>query len=92
MLFIVSSDVKKADPATRRLIRSHAMQGIKKKRRQFVMVQGTSSALPPVTPLVLEEMIETCAPMLPGCIGSDLSFVEFADDIEPSMLLKIVKG
>lgn len=65
------------------------MQGIKKKRRRFVEVQGTPSALPQV---MLEETIEPCAPVLPSRIGSDLSFVDFADEIEPSMLLKIVKG
>ena len=92
MLFIVSSDVKKADPATRKLIKSHAMQGIKKKRRQFAKVLETPIALPRTLPVMLEETIETCAPALPGRIGSDLSFVEFADEIEPSILLNIVKG
>jgi hypothetical protein len=80
MLFIVSSDIKKADPVTRKLIRSHAMQGIKKKRRRFVMVQEPSSTL------------AHAAPALPRRIGSDLSLAEFADEIEPLVLLNIVKG
>jgi hypothetical protein len=92
MLFIVSSDVKKADSATRKLIRSHAMQGIKKKRRRFVKVQDTPSALPHVAPVMLEETMETCAPPLPDRLGSDLSFLVCADEIEASMLLNIVKG
>jgi hypothetical protein len=92
MLFVVSLDVKKADPATRKLIRSHAMKGIKKNRRRVVKVQETLSALPHAAPVMLENPIETCGPALPGRVGSDLSFVEFADEIEPSMLLNIVKG
>ena len=92
MLFIVSQDAKKADPATRKLIRSHAMQGIKKKRRQFGKVQETPSALPLPAPVMLEETTETCAPALPGRLDSDLSFLVSADEIEPSMLLNIVKS
>jgi hypothetical protein len=92
MLFIVSSDTKRADPATRKLIRSHAMQGIKKKRRRFVKTQETSSVIPPAAAVMLDEAVEMCAPVLPGHVGSDLSFMEFADEIESSMLLNIVKG
>jgi len=80
MLFIVSSDDKKADPATRKLIRSHAMQGIKKKRRRFV------------GPVMLDEESEKGTPALPCRVGSDLSFLNFADEIEPSIAWNIVKG
>jgi hypothetical protein len=92
MLFIVSSDIKKADPATRKLIRSHAMQGIKKKRRRVVRVQSVPDALPSTTSVTLEKAAEICAPALPGRVGSDLSFVEFAAEMEQSILLNIVNG
>jgi hypothetical protein len=92
MLFIVSSDIKKADVATRKLIRSHAMQGIKKKRRRFVGVQRTPNALPHIAAVELEKTIEACVPTLPRRVGSDLSFMDFAAEIEPSMVLNILKG
>lgn len=34
----------------------------------------------------VEEGIELYAPLLPGRVGSDLSFIEFADEIEPSVV------
>jgi hypothetical protein len=106
MLFIVSSDVSKADPATRKLIRSHAMKGVKKKRRRAVSPQeeSPSTTLSPGPPVRLDDEAETSAPavlgevddrftpLLPGCIASDLSFLMFADEMEPAMLLNILKG
>lgn len=42
-------------------------------------------------PIKLEEVIKTYLPLLPARVGSDLSFIEFADEIEPSMALNIIK-
>lgn len=93
MLFIVSSDVEKADPATRKLIRSHAMQGIKKQRRRRLLnVQATVNDPSSSAKAVLEAEIGAYASGIPRCIGSDLSFVECVHGVEPSMLLNIVKG
>ena len=96
MPFIISSNLEKADPATRKLIRSHVMQGKKKKRGRpsngqrttswGIMVGHTQAAR-----VRLEEVIEMYTPFVPGCIDSDLS-VEFAGEIEPEILLNIIRG
>lgn len=97
MHFIVSSNVEKADPATRKLIRSHVMRGKKKKRGhpdkdQQAPSWGAVTSHTQGARLKLEEVIEGYTPLLPGRVGSDLSFVEFTDTIEPSMLLNIRIG
>jgi hypothetical protein len=40
----------------------------------------------------LEEAIEMYTPIVPGRVGSGLSFVEFAAEIEPSILQNIIRG
>lgn len=40
----------------------------------------------------LEEVIEMCTALVPRRVGSDISFVELPDELEPSMLLKMTKG
>jgi hypothetical protein len=97
MPFIISSNVEKADPATRKLIRSHVMRGKKQKRGRPDKGQRTTSwgkmtGRTPVTRVKLEEVIEMYMPIVPDRVGSDLSFVEFADEIEPLMLLNIIRG
>lgn len=97
MLFVVSSNVDKVDPATRKLIRSYVMRGKKQKRGRSdeanrtinlnTILGYTQSG--PVTP---EEIIELYSPVIPGRVGSDLSFVKLADEIEPSMVLKMTKS
>jgi hypothetical protein len=62
------------------------------KRRRSVKVHETLSTLLLAAPVILEETLEIWAPTLPDRIGSDLTFVEFADEIEPSMLWNIVKS
>ncbi|KAI0382530.1 hypothetical protein F5Y04DRAFT_279817 [Hypomontagnella monticulosa] len=92
MLFIVSSNVSKADPATRKLIRSHARRG-KTKRKirppedQRETNDGTVAGRARMTRVKLEEFIESYIPLMPGRIGSDIYFVEFADGIGPSTLV-----
>jgi hypothetical protein len=96
MLFIVSSNLEKVDSATRKLIRSHVMRGKKREKGHpdkdhRTMSQATMTGRIQVAPVSLEEVIQTYAPLVPGRVGSDLSFVEFADEVEPSMLLKMTK-
>jgi hypothetical protein len=97
MPFIIKSNVEKADPATRKLIRSHVMRGKKQKRGRRDKGQQTTSGktMPGRTQagrVKLEEVLKTYTPILPGRIGSDLSVVEFAAEIEPSMLQNMIRG
>ena len=99
MPFIVSSNVEKADAATRKLIRSHVMRGKKAKRDRSDadqrMASGATSTAGRMqaSRIKLEEVIEilTTPRVLPIRIGSDFSFFDFADDIEPTMLLNMHK-
>jgi hypothetical protein len=96
-LFIVSSNADKADPVTRKLIRSHVMRGKKKQKDPLDKAQRTVKSkskadLNPAERVKLEELVEMYASHFPGRIGSDLSFVEFADEMDPSILLNMVKG
>ena len=96
VVFIVSSNNEKVNPATRKLIRSHVMQGKKQKRGQRSGHPGTSEkcnsdccTLAKQVPL--DEAIETHAALLPGRVGSDLSFIDFAAELEPSMAINMIK-
>ena len=88
MQFIVSSDTNKFDPVTRKLIRSHVMRG-KKTKKPRAQVQARK---PLAAPVKLQDVVESCAAGLPGRVGSDVSFVDFADEVEPSLLLKMIKS
>lgn len=97
MLFIVSSNVSKADPATRKLIRSHARRGKTRKRIQPSEDQratngGTVATRVQMARVKLEEFIESYVPLMPGRIGSNICFVEFADGIGASALLTLAQG
>jgi hypothetical protein len=97
MPFIVSSNIEKVDSATRKLIRSHVMRGKKQKRGrpdkdQQVTSWGTMAGRIKAARVKLEEVIEIYTPLVPGRVGSDLSFIEFADEIERSILLNMTKG
>jgi hypothetical protein len=96
MIFIVASTAEKTGPATRKLIRSHVMQGKKQKRvtpdeskrgAEWMAMSGRLRT----TPVKLEEGLHTFAPLFPGRVGSDLSFIEFVDAIEPSMISNWLK-
>lgn len=97
--FIISSNTEKVDAATRRLIRSHVMQGKQKKKRRpgrgqvpsscSVRTAGSSR----VARVNFDEVLGIYMPSkVPGRVGSDFSLIEFAAEIELSMLLSIVKG
>ncbi|VUC37991.1 unnamed protein product [Clonostachys rosea] len=96
MPFIISRDLEKADAITRKLIRSHVMQGKKKRvpprnniQAQAVVLQSIPKADPEVT--LAEEMRDRYTTSIPRRVGSDLSFIDFADDIELSMVLNMTK-
>ncbi len=96
MVFIVSSNTRKVNPATRKLIRSYVMQGKKQKRGHHSGYQGTPRhcdrhCCTQATQISLDEAIETHAALLPGRVGSDLSFIDFVDEVEPSMALNMIK-
>jgi hypothetical protein len=38
------------------------------------------------------EVVEMYTPIVPGRVGSGLSFVEFAAEIEPSILQNMIRG
>lgn len=96
MPFIVASNADKADPVTRKLIRSHARRGKKKQGRLDRDGHGASPG--PVArrnqkPRArLEEIAGMYTPVVPGRIGSDFSFVESADEMGPAILLNLTKG
>lgn len=97
MPFIISSNIEKADPATRKLIRSHVMRGRKEKAGRLDKVQQKMSQQrmanrTKVTRVKLEEVIKVYTPRVPDRVGSDLSFIKFADEVEQSVLLNITKG
>lgn len=90
MLFIVSSNVEKVDPVTRKLIRSHVMQGRKQTR---IRPKDRSVRKPrEIAAIELLDVIKKSVPLLPGRIGSDLSFfADFQDEVEPQVLVNMIK-
>lgn len=103
MPFIVSRSADKADAATRKLIRSHVMRGKKQNRlrpskRQLQLLEKEQSrparhvrVVPVGTEELQLELICHYAAPIPRRVGSDFSFVEFADDIEPEMVVNVMK-
>lgn len=66
----------------------------KKQKRKHTVSKGLMVGHIEAVRVKMEEISETwtCAPLVPCRVGSDLSFVEFAHEVEPSMLLNITKG
>lgn len=97
MMFIVSSNVDKVDPDTRKLIRSHVMRGKKQKkscpgRAKREISQANMTHHTPTAPVSLEQVMKTHALLVPRTIGSDWSFAEFTDEREPLMALNMENG
>ena len=90
MPFIVSSDIEKADPDTRRLIRSYVRRG-RGKKRGTAGRRGRHSSEERVR---LDQVVNMYTPSIPSRIGSDYSPIgfEFADGIEPATLLNVAKS
>ena len=100
MPFIVSFNVDKADPATRKLIRSHVMRGKKPKKVRPEAVQQAAK----LAGLGIRRRVESRRVELPDVldlhtsvtlldrVGSDLSGVELPDGIDMPMVLQISRG
>lgn len=101
---IIQGGSEKADPATRRLIRSHVRKNENRGRARTRTGHGLYAdaangrrAPWPTTEgkrggSSVMEAIKPYAPQIPSRVGGDLSFVGVADEIESSILLNIVKG
>ena len=96
MHFIVSTDKSKADPKTRKLIRSHVMLGknqgkprsAKRRRATSKAIVAEQSAIPRAT---LHPAIETYYSTIPRRVGSDLSFLNAATEIQPAVFENIMQ-
>jgi hypothetical protein len=93
MPFIVSTGGKKDDPEMRKLIRSHVMLGKNRgksrpaKRKEppaWEVVPAWGASDGP------SAMIQVSHSVIPSRVGSDWSFTQFADTIEPSTIADIV--
>lgn len=92
MLFVVASDIRKTDAATRKMIRSHAMRGRKQKRKKKGETRKEDEMqVIKADEIRFEDLLELYTPLTLGHVGSDLCFVPFAQEIELSMLLNITK-
>ncbi|KAF3056652.1 hypothetical protein GL218_06462 [Daldinia childiae] len=96
MPFIISSSIEKTDPATRKLIRSHARRGKTRKGIRPAVDQRSTTRTTTVIrarsePLKLEEVVEVYAPLIPGRTGLNIYFVNFSDDLEPLALFNMEK-
>lgn len=94
--FIVSSSVDKVDAKTRKLIRSHVMRGKGRKRTFPDKSQWTTNLrkISGATEGKRAEMhlfTEMYASQIPSRVGSDLSFIEGADETHLSILANLVR-
>ena len=91
--FILTTGGQKSDPATRKLIRSHVMLGKNKgkprpsKRRK----QQPWDTVPPWDSVEGMSSIHDHIAAIPRRVGSDWSFTQLADEIEPAALADILK-
>lgn len=91
MPFIVSSNIDKVDPTTRKLIRRHVMRGNKRKRRAAGLASA-DSIQKHRTQVKLQEVLEMYTLLQPGCFGTHRYFVDFPNEIEPSILWNMEQG
>ena len=95
MPFIVSSNIDKVDPATRKLIRRHVMRGKKRKKADrpeaagFVLADSIQNHR---TQTRLQEVLDMYTLLQPGCFGTHRYFVDFSNEIEPSILWNMEQG
>ena len=85
-LFIISTGVKNEDPATRKMVRSHAMIG---KNR------GKSRSVPQKPHMINQTTNPQADPdaafVIPRKVGSDLSLIRFADSVDPTLVEVVLK-
>lgn len=89
MLFITSSTADKVDGATRKLIRSHVRQGKGQKKKQGPTIRYSKAKN---SRIKLEDVVHLYTPPIPARVGSDVSFLDLAADIEPAILLNMIRG
>ncbi|KAK8108705.1 hypothetical protein PG984_014506 [Apiospora sp. TS-2023a] len=100
MPFIVTSNGDKANPMTRRLIRSHVMRGKKKKRKTSSnhshegkedIGKDTSTRQFQQGHVNMEELFKAHMPLLPGRLGTRLYYLDFPDDIDSSVIMQMIQ-
>ncbi|VUC30262.1 unnamed protein product [Clonostachys rosea] len=79
----------KADPETRKLIRSQCMRGKNRGRILYSRRKIKKTAIPFQSEA--GSLNARLAPSIPSKVGSELSLVQFADAIEPSTLYEVLK-
>lgn len=98
--FIVSTTAEKPDPKTREFIRSHVMKGKNKGKAYHIRrkLEGTRTSTRAGVPVDAEPpgqipTISDYRPLgfIPKRVGSELSFVPFADEIDSSLEVPVVK-
>ena len=89
MPFIVTSNIDKVDPATRKLIRKHVMRGKKRKKTDR---SGADSMQDHRLLIMLQEVVDMYTILQPGCFGTYRYFVDFPDQVEPSILRSMEQG
>jgi hypothetical protein len=95
MPFIVSSNIDKVDAGTRKLIRRHVMRGKKKKKDDRPRVAGlvsTDSTQSHRMQVRLQEVLDMYTLLQPGCLGPHQYFVDFPNQIEPSIIWNMEQG
>lgn len=100
MPFIVSTGTKKPDPESRKLIRSHVMLGknrgrtLRPRPNKIIELSGTEDSNEGSSSLgehVGGSLVEESLSIIPRKVGSDLSFIQFADTIEESTVAVILQ-
>lgn len=96
--FIVSTCVAKPDSRTQRFIRSHVMKGKNKGKAYYIRRKGTATSASAGVLVDAESpgqgpTIWDYRPLgfIPKRVGSELSFVPFADEIDSSLAVPVVK-
>ncbi|KEY64585.1 hypothetical protein S7711_03645 [Stachybotrys chartarum IBT 7711] len=93
--FLVSTDKSRPDDETRKFIRSHVMLGKNRRKAPLRRSPRTSVehaspiyAVPSIGKVHQTEGLRTRAglSMIPGKVGSDLSTIQFADDVDPGVV------
>lgn len=90
LTFVVDTGKGTKDEQTRKLIRRKVMLGKNKAKRKTKLEALTSDEFPyesnPYAVASTELNIS-----IPGRVGGDLSFIRFADSIEPQLLIEVIR-
>lgn len=95
--FIFTDGIGKVELAKRKLIRRHVMIGKNRGKPRNVKPLKPAASCNPEAPSQEDQdgapglMIKMHHFMIPNKVGSDLSFTQFADTVEPALLHDILK-